>query len=113
MASGSGASATVGADDLLRLLQRSAHASVAGRSYARASVRARLAGSEVMTCVLRGMAQVTTAGGAKKDSAAMVGPAEPSTWWYTFDRAIPWLDARQQNQPPFHPAWATIPESVR
>jgi hypothetical protein len=42
---------------------------------------------------------------AKKDSAGMVGPAEPSTWWYTFDRAIPWLDARQQSQPPFHPAW--------
>ena len=43
-------------------------------------------------------------GGDKKDSAGMVGPAEPSTGWYAVVRAIPWLDARQQSQPLFRPA---------
>jgi hypothetical protein len=68
-----------------------------------------------MTSVLRGMAQVTIreGGGRKKDSAGMVGPAESSTGWYTFDRAIPWLDARQQSQPPFHPARRRYQKALR
>jgi len=43
---------------------------------------------------------------AKKDSAGMVGPAEPSTRWYTVGRAIPWQVASPQSLPPFHPAMA-------
>ena len=30
----------------------------------------------------------------------------------TFGRVIPWLDARQQSQPPFHPARSGIPKSA-
>ena len=42
--------------------------------------------------------------GKKKDSTGMVGPAEPSTWWYTVGRIIPWQVASPQSPPPFHPA---------
>gem|GEM_PF-4772377 len=40
----------------------------------------------------------------QKDSTGMVGPVEPSTWWYTVGRIIPWWVASPQRPPPFHPA---------
>src|SRR5690242_10521276 len=59
MASGGGARAAVGVDDLLRLLQRRAHAPVAGRSHAGGGVREGIEVTQGMPCVLGGMAQVT------------------------------------------------------
>lgn len=60
MASGSGAGAAVGIENLLRL-QRRAFTPIAGESNASGSVRKRLAGSEVNRSILGGMAQVTIA----------------------------------------------------
>src|SRR6516225_8117387 len=62
MASGSGAGAAVGVAELLRLLQRRTHASVAGGSHAGRGLWQRTEITQGMLCVLRGMAQVTTGG---------------------------------------------------
>ena len=66
MASGSGAGAAIGIDDVLRLLQRRAFTPVVGGSHAGRGLRKRIAFTQGMLCVLGGMAPVTTAGGRKK-----------------------------------------------
>src|SRR5260370_23956380 len=66
MASGGGADAAIGFDDLLRLVQRRALARVAGGSHAGRGLRKRIEITQGMPCVLGGMAPVTTAGGRKE-----------------------------------------------
>ena len=63
MASGGGAGVGGGVDDLLRVLQRPAIASVVGGSNAGRSVREEIEITQGMPCVLKGMPPVTTAGG--------------------------------------------------
>src|ERR1700716_1068222 len=100
MASGSGAGAGRGVDDLLRLLQRATDAPVAGGSNACRGVREGIEITQGMPCVLGGMTQVSD-GGEKEAPDRMVRP-RAERHRRTFVRVIPWLDARQQSQPPFH-----------
>ncbi len=90
------------ADDLLRLLQRGEDASVAGGSNASRGVREGIEIRRGMPCVLGGMAQVSD--GAQRRGPGSDGRPRAQRHRRTFDRVIPWLDARQQSQPPFHPA---------
>src|SRR5580765_3891557 len=99
MASRNGAGAGVGIGAILRLLQRGARSSVAGVSNAGGRVRKEIAVRQGTACVLGGMAQVSD--GKKRP---LLSVTQGRTHRRTFGQAIPWLDARQQSQPPFHPA---------
>ena len=77
-------------------------APVAGGSHARRGVREGIEITPGMPCVLGGMAQVSDGRGRRGPGSADRPGAERHR--RTFGRVIPWLDARQQSQPPFHPA---------
>src|ERR1700761_7993641 len=101
MASGGGAGFGGGIDDVLRVLQRGAHASVAGGPHAGGGVRTRGEMPQGTPSVLGGMAPVSDGGEEAPDRRA---DPKPGRHRRTVDRAIPWWDAHQQTPPPFRPA---------
>ncbi len=64
-----------------------------------------------MRCVLRGMAQVTNSGCARKDSAGMVGPAEPSTWLVHLRPGYPLAGCSPAEPASVSPGVKAIPEA--
>src|ERR1700691_774691 len=95
MASGGGAGVGGGFDDLLRVLQRPAIASVVGGSNAGGGVREEIEITPGMPCVLGGMAQVSDGGEERapdrladpEPNAIGVPSAELSLGWMLASRA--------------------------
>ena len=89
-------------DELLRVLQRGADAPVVGGSHAGRGLWEGTTLTQGRQCVLGGMAQVSDGRGGKE--VPWIELTQGTRHRRTFGRVIPWLDARQQSQPPFHPA---------
>ena len=105
MASGGGASAGLGAEDVLRFLQRAADAPIAGGSNACRGVRKGVEITQGMPCILEGMAQVSD-GGKKEAPDRMTDPepnaigvpsAELSLGWMLASRASLRFTRREGN----------------
>jgi len=96
MASGGGAGAGGGVDDLLRLLQRAPDASVAGGSHACRGVREGIEIAQRMLCVLGGMTQVSD-GGEEEAPDRMTDPEPNAIGVPSAELSLGWMLASRAN----------------
>jgi hypothetical protein len=96
MASGGGAGVGRGVDDLLRVLQRGAVASVVGGSNAGGGVREEIKIAQGMPCVLGGMAQVSD-GGEERAPDRMTDPEPNAIGVPSAELSLGWMLASRAN----------------
>jgi hypothetical protein len=96
MASGGGAGVGGGVDDLLRVLQRGAVASVVGGSNASGGVREEIEVTQGMPCVLGGMAQVSD-GGNKEAPDRLTDPEPNAIGVPSAELSLGWMLASRAN----------------